>query len=104
MSRVFRRYKRQWEKHSRPYSRASMKKKNHLFKYTRKKICVCGEEAISIGEFSNISFKLKGKGSPLRLKKKKNDCKIDNVKRDKEIENAIRKKGKIKLSKLKNVK
>lgn len=38
---------RKSEMHSRPYSGANMKKKNHLFKYTRKK-CAYGDEVVSI--------------------------------------------------------
>ena len=72
-------------------------------------MCVYGEEAISIlllyGENSPLfHLDFKGTGSPLRLKNKENDCKDNNVKKDKEIENSIRKKGKVQLSKLKNVK
>lgn len=86
-----------------------MKKKKIIFKYTRKNMCVYGEEAIRIlllyGEnspFFHVNFK--GTGSPLMLKNKEKDCKNNNVKKDKEIENSICKKGKVQLSKLKNVK
>ena len=81
------------------------KKKNHLFKYTRKKKYVyMGKKPLALENSPIFHLNFKGTGNPLRLKKKKNDCKINNVKRDKEIENSIRKKGKIQLSKLKNVK
>ena len=83
-----------------------MKKKKIIFSNIpeKKKYVYMGKKPLAMENSPIFHLNFKGTGNPLRLKKKKNDCKINNVKRDKEIENSIRKKGKIQLSKLKNVK